>query len=174
MAESDPIRTLRAERESVSKAIEVGEETLARLKKKLSGLDTAISNLEPFYESAEIAPPWLAAPETEIGITDAVRQVYQAVHPGFMSPTSVRDALANRNLLKEYPNEMAVIHQVIRRLQDKEQIEADPSGKTHRWVPRNLLGIRSSRRTYVGEAMKQISNKNAIGGPSPKPGRNSE
>jgi hypothetical protein len=139
VADSDILKALREEGAVIERQMNV-------LQERLKALNAAIRSLEPLYEkSAEPAvlngPFGLFSP----GITEAIRTVYGADSYVYLSPTQVRDKLRRDGLLKGYDNEMAVIHQVIRRLEEQGKIEAHPTEKTHRWVNRGALGIRKTR-----------------------------
>jgi len=141
MADNNALKALKEERSAVSNGIANTQAHLKRLQEKLEALDKAISNLEPFYEKG---PEWRAIAsallgEETPGITDAVRMIFSSHADIYLEPTAVRDALKKDGLIKGYDNEMAVIHQVIRRLEDQKQLEAHPVEKAYRWKPGNVL-----------------------------------
>lgn len=117
---------LKREREAVAIGIRNTEAHLKKLRDRLDALDEAINSLGPFYSEREAG--------TTQGITDAVRSVYRSSDQYF-APTDIRDALRNQGLLKGYDNEMAVIHQVIRRLEEQGQLQRHGTEKWHRWKP---------------------------------------
>jgi hypothetical protein len=133
MADSNPLKALRDERSTVAHGIGATQAHLKRLEEKLETLDAAIRNLEPFYEAPK-EPRWSVGgvAESAPGITDAVRMIFQS-NSIYLAPTAIRDSLKEKGLIKGYDNEMAVIHQVIRRLEDQGQIEPHPAEKAHRW-----------------------------------------
>ena len=152
------MKTLRDEKTAIERGIVNTKAHLVRLEERLKAVEAAICNVEPFYEKpTESAflngPLGLFSP----GITDAVRGVYQSLPPGdYISPVDVRESLKERGLLKGYDNEMAVIHQVIRRLQDQGQIEPHSGEKKiHRWIHRTLPPVGSGRLRSLRDSGKE-------------------
>jgi hypothetical protein len=162
-----PLKALKEERSSVANGIANTKAHLQRLQEQLATLDKAISNLEPFYEAG--GPIW--APiigENAPGITDAVRMIFRSHATIHLAPTAIRDALKKDGLIKGYDNEMAVIHQVIRRLEDQGQLEPHPVEKAYRWVSAaEQLG-----RAAQGAAgrLQQLASANKIARTEPPPG----
>lgn len=101
---------------------------------ELKALEEAAKILRPAYATlqgcAGIEPD-------NVGITDAVRAVLKA-SGHYMVPTAIRDGLKQTGLLKDYPNEMAVIHEVLRRLarNDEADVQDGPHGKAYAWKPK--------------------------------------
>jgi hypothetical protein len=166
MGELNALNTLREERDALARAIPNVEKLLQRHREKLAALDRAISELEPIYERPPDDLAVMAAEESSPGITDAVRMVFRS-NREFLGPTAIRDALKKDGLIKGYDNEMAVIHQVIRRLEDQGQIVPHPTEKAHRWKPtppkgtfaarlaENLMTVRSASLPEPGEFGKK-------------------
>lgn len=133
MADRNPLKALKDERSAVVEGIANTQAHLRRLQEKLESLDRAINNIEPFYEGAgSVWSPIVG--QYAPGITDAVRSIFRANAGLYLAPTDIRDALKKDGLMKQYDNEMAVIHQVISRLEDQDQIKPHAVEKTYRWV----------------------------------------
>lgn len=68
-----------------------------------------------------------------------------AATPTYLIPTAIRNELRARGQLREdYKNEMAVIHQVLRRLEEQGKVESveSSSGKVYRWILNPDPGLR--------------------------------
>lgn len=156
MADTNPLEAARAERERLLRGIENTRSHLQRLERKLTAVDKTIEILEPAYERGDenatvndlldtLEPP-------SPGITDAIRAVLQ-VADHYLTPTAVRDGLKQTAVLKDYENEMAVVHQVLRRLEKQGQIEGTEHpqhGKIYRWKRLGALA-RAAQRARAKE-----------------------
>jgi hypothetical protein len=169
VADRNPLKALKDERSAVVKGIANTQAHLVRLQEKLESLDRAINNIEPFYEHAgSVWSPIVG--EYAPGITDAVRSIFRANAELYLAPTDIRDALKKEGLMKQYDNEMAVIHQVIGRLEDQDQIRPHAVEKTYRWA---VKPSRTQEEPIVPYALAQ-SGAAAIRRPKPTmppPGR---
>ena len=137
MADRNPLKALKEERSALVKGIDNTQAHLKRLEEKLASLDKAISNIEPFYEGDHrVWSPIIG--EYAPGITDAVRSIFRANDGVYLAPTDIRDALKKDGLMRQYDNEMAVIHQIIGRLEDQDQIKPHANEKKYRWAVKPL------------------------------------
>jgi hypothetical protein len=154
LLEHNALKALREERSVIADLIVNTQAQIKRLQEKLEALDKAISNLAPFYEGPSEVSILSLVGETP-GITDAVRMIFQSNASIYLAPTAIRDALKKDGLIKGYDNEMAVIHQVIRRLEDQGQIEPHPTEKVHRWIQRGSLREAAARKRLSAQAAQQ-------------------
>ena len=145
MADSQVLNTLRSEKATLTQQIAKVEAHLEMLRGRLKVIDESLANIEPFY--GEQQGDFLSEP---LGTTDAIRDVYRLSERNkYLSPTEVRDNLKAAGRLRGYENEMAVIHQVIRRLMEQGQIEAHPREKLHRWIWPQSSGMLSESKSNV-------------------------
>jgi hypothetical protein len=76
---------------------------------------------------------------TDVGLTDGIRQVLSSHEEAYLSPVFIRDRLADVGFdIKTHKNILASIHTVLRRLQRKgEAVPFIKEGRTaYRWVPK--------------------------------------
>ncbi len=72
--------------------------------------------------------------EGDLGITDQVREVMKSVPAQFLQPTQVRQMVEARGFsFADYSNPMAVIHQVLKRLQKQGELDLHPGGQHYKW-----------------------------------------
>jgi hypothetical protein len=110
-----------------------------RIDREIKALEGAAEILRPAYQDLPAAP--LLSGALIVGVTEGVRSVLQASED-FLVPTAIRDGMKRTGLLKDYPNEMAVIHQIIRRLDERGQLDKQdtPNGKAYRWRNQGAVG----------------------------------
>jgi hypothetical protein len=74
--------------------------------------------------------------EKELGLSDAIRHVLRKASPASMSPTGIRDGLAEIGFnLKKYANVMPPIHNTLKRMEYTGEIKVLKSsyGKSYQW-----------------------------------------
>jgi hypothetical protein len=154
----DAVKALKEEHVLIADEIARTETHLGDLQKKLSGIASAISALEPLCEEPSgLAARLLDSLDNAPGITDSVRAIFKSNRLQYLTPTQLRDALKTHELIKGYDNEMAVIHQVISRLKEKGQIRQHATQKAYRWSLRE--GPLSRRYGSENSLANQIANK---------------
>jgi hypothetical protein len=133
--------------------IKAAEEELARLLAEKAELDRQvieyqrkIAAVQRTVEMLQFAynPPQPDELETILatnpGITDQVRSALKSKYPAYCIPTAIRDHIERvGGKPLSYKNPMAVIHQVLRRLEEQGEVEPSAEGPTsYRWkqVPR--------------------------------------
>jgi hypothetical protein len=138
VSDPTPLDAALAERERLSTAIENTQEHLAQLERKLDAVAKTIEILTPVYRSPAPSQNLMNAlemVESSSSVTDAVRILLYAVQDKWFMPTAIRNALRSQGKLKDYKNEMAVIHQVLKRLEEQGEVKSCESttGKVYRW-----------------------------------------
>jgi hypothetical protein len=110
---------------------------------RVEALMDAVRALHKVY-GGELPPSVAKQVDGDMGITDQVREVLKAQVPnptpanfagGWLQPMQVRQILEQQRGfdLSGYSNAMAVIHQVLKRLEKQKEIEIHPNGQTYRW-----------------------------------------
>lgn len=71
--------------------------------------------------------------EGDLGITDQIRQVMKATGNQWVQPTQIRSMVEQRGFaLAGYSNPMAVIHQVLKRLEKQGELESHGNGQYYK------------------------------------------
>jgi hypothetical protein len=111
----------------------------AEIDLKVAGLARAVQDLRQVYgipgSASDDLTQWT---DMGFGITDQVRDALKK-SPTWVSPTGVRSLIRNRKVVEAYANPMAVIHQVLRRLEEQHEIEVkelESGKKVYRWINR--------------------------------------
>jgi hypothetical protein len=103
--------------------LKTAQDRLELLKQQRTGLDVEIAQLEQgirgFARLAEEPGAWSGP---DVGITEGMRQLFRNNRAVAYTPTEVRDELLARGITMDQQNPMAVIHQVIARLQERRYI----------------------------------------------------
>ena len=104
---------------------------IAQVRDGLHGLAMLANQGSPFETHPDLFPDFL---DPDVGITEAVRQVLRGGYD-YMSPVAVRDKLIELGIDKaKYKNLLAVVHQILRRLDSNEAESRTLEGKTtYRW-----------------------------------------
>jgi len=72
--------------------------------------------------------------EGDLGITDQVRGVMKAQGNNYLLPMQVRQQVEARGFnMAGYSNPMAVIHQVLKRLERQGELSIHPGGQHYKW-----------------------------------------
>ncbi len=154
------MKALRNERATLAQQIANTEGHLKMLHSRLQAVDESIANIEPFYEQSGVGS--FSVPSSS-GVTDAIRDVYRSAERNrFLSPTNVRDRLKAEGRLRGYDNEMAVIHQVIKRLMEQGQIEPHLTQKIHRWIWPQSNGMVSESKSNT-RSVASVTAKKKLG-----------
>jgi len=91
--------------------------------KRISRLKQTIDGLAALCDETDVSAglPFAQEPAADFGITTGIRRILSAGMP--MTATELRDALVQHGFdLNQYANEMAVIHNTIKRLQRQDEI----------------------------------------------------
>jgi hypothetical protein len=106
---------------------------------KVEALSDAVRALHKVY-GGTLPEPVAKQIEGDLGITDQVREAMKSQQgAAWLQPTQVRTLVEQRGFaLAGYSNPMAVIHQVLKRLEKQGQLEVHPQGQHYRWKKQNL------------------------------------
>jgi hypothetical protein len=129
---------LMEQREKLDEKREALHERIVKLRRAVRGL-ASLCDVEDIEEEHRSLFPDEFADNTDVGLTDAIRQVLSSHEEAFLSPVFIRDRLADVGFdITTHKNILASIHTVLKRLQ--RQGEATPiirEGRTaYRWVPK--------------------------------------
>ncbi len=124
----------------------------AQIDQKIETVGHALQILQKVYEQpkAEHTFEELFPDPPDLGVTDQVRRVLRIHHPAYLTPTAVRDELEMRGTSlkqKGYDNPMALIHQILRRLEAQDEVmsTSTDSGKAYK----SKLKARLPNTTYL-------------------------
>jgi len=158
--------------EDYKKTLEAAKAEMNELLRQRNEIDSRIGKLAPVVEYLSALCDELPGPPPEppihidVGLTDAIRQVFNAARPASLTPTEVRDKLRESGFnLDRYANELPPIHNTINRLLKNGEIEEDVprrEGKCYKRVStfkRALLEIEPN--IYGGARMGRL--KDMIG-----------
>jgi hypothetical protein len=135
------------------------------IEERISKLAPVIEYLSPLCDELPSVPPDLPMPShLDVGLTDAIRHVFNAARPASLTPTEVRDKLRESGFnLDRYANELPPIHNTINRLLKSGEIEEDVprrEGKTYKRVSAfkralleiepNMYGLKPEMLTSLG------------------------
>jgi len=137
------------------------ERQVAENVKKISAMARTIENLREVYG---LPPKKTLAEELHesyqsqtLGLTDQIREVLDTRHPNWLPPMVVKGYLERRGFpIGDYANPMAVVHQVLRRLDDQGWAESEvltDGGKVYR-VKR--MSLRNSASSGKVESAKDV------------------
>ncbi len=106
------------------------KETRNEINKEIGKLEAGIKAFSPLIEEG---PPQPVG--TEMGLTEAIRQIFIESNRSPLAPTGIRDELLRRGFALEQENPLAGIHQILARLVDRHFAEkVRHQGKTYyRW-----------------------------------------
>lgn len=129
--------------------------------KRISAVVRAIENLRDVYgikPEKTLTEQLTESYQQQLGLTDQIREILESRHPNWLPPTVVKAYLEQRGFrVAEYANPMAVVHQVLRRLDEQGWAESEPltdGGKVYR-VKRIPLRKGAFKSAKV-ESMKDV------------------
>lgn len=110
---------------------------------KVEALMEAVRSLHKVY-GGDMPDSVAKQVDGDLGITDQVREVLKTQIPqnapmnfqaGWLQPVQVRTLVEQQRGfdLSGYSNAMAVIHQVLKRLEKQGEVEIHPNGQNYRW-----------------------------------------
>lgn len=115
-AAEEELRVVLAEKDDLDKR-------KAKVDKQAIAVARAVDELRQVYGDPS-APSEAALLEDRGGITDHIRETLRKNSSLWMQPTIVRNHLLAAKVPLEYSNPMAVIHQILKRLEAKGEIES--------------------------------------------------
>jgi hypothetical protein len=115
------LTNLMAERETLDEKREVLHQRIMKLRSAVRGL-ADLCDIEDIEEEHRALFPdeWA---DTDVGLTDAIRQVLRSHQDAYLSPVFIRDRLADVGFdIKTHKNILASIHTVLKRLQRQGEV----------------------------------------------------
>ena len=114
--------------------LEVLYEQKANIEAEISALEDGIQGFSPLLQRP-YNKQWLGQ---DVGITDAVREVFKAEPNRLFAPTEIKQLLLDRGVDLSQKNPMATIHQILARLVQKGTVKISvyENGRNrYQWVP---------------------------------------
>lgn len=131
----EELSILMAERETLDEKREVLHQRIVKLRGAVRGLARLCDIDDIDEEQRHLFPDEWA--DTDVGLTDAIRQVLSSHGEAYLSPVFIRDRLGDVGFdIKTHKNILASIHTVLKRLQRQgEAVPVNREGRTvYRWV----------------------------------------
>jgi hypothetical protein len=133
------IRAAEDELASLLKLLADAERHRADLQQKISVVAHTLRKLKETFGQPGRQEVFGGFIDPNLGITDQIREILKSKYPVLLLPTVVRDYLESRGFpLTNYDNPMAMVHQVLRRLETQKEAESEEmagGGKAYRWKP---------------------------------------
>ena len=134
----------------------------SEIKRKIAGVAQTVETLRKVYGKTDsglgVFGELMSANR---GITDHIREILKIEYPTFLKPTRMKELLEYHGYLKtkddkDYANPLALVHQILKRLDIAEEIESQAlpdGGKWYRWKPISMTA--SLARNLMREGQPQ-------------------
>ncbi|MGI8958546.1 MAG: hypothetical protein ACR2IV_02060 [Bryobacteraceae bacterium] len=148
------IRAAEEELSSLLKAMADIDHQRADLQQKIEVVAHTLTTLKKTYGQPGNQEVFGDFIDPNLGVTEQIREILKSKFSVLLLPTVVRDYLESRGFSLNYDNPMAMVHQVLRRLETQKEAESEEmagGGRAYRWKPPESIGgmiLRPAPRSF--------------------------